>query len=378
MPLKVLNLTSTPRGIGGVESLLLTAVDKYDARRFEVSFSNLFDAGGEDSVFAGELHARGARYIDVPGAGWRALPRIVAELVRVMRRERFDVVHTHMLHATIIGQMAARLAGVPVRIVSRQYMGDEAHHNKGAAVRAVDTYATRTATHVIANSEAVREILIRGYDVAPERVTVVHNSVDIAAIDAARLTAPLPWDDSRDGQLLLGYVASLTPRKDHENLFRAFARVLEAEPRARLVLVGEGPERTRLEALASELSISRDVVFAGYRDDVAAVVRHFDLYVHPPRHEAFGIAVAEALALSRPVVATAVGGIPEVVGEEAGVLVAPGDPEALASAILRVLRDPELRARLGHSGRRRVEERFDIQVTVDRYQDVYSRFAGRA
>ncbi|MBW3629132.1 MAG: glycosyltransferase [Gemmatimonadetes bacterium] len=374
MPLKVLNLASTPGGIGGVESLLLSAVDKYDTRRFDVSFCNLFDAGGEDSVFPAGLRARGARYLEVPGSGWRDLPTLVARLVALLRRERFDVLHSHMLHATIVGHLAARIAGVPVRIASRQYTG-EAFQNKRAWVRALDRRAFRTATHVVAVSRAVRDTLVHEDGIAPERISVVHNSIDLAAIDAARLDSPLPWPPDWEEKLLLGYTASLTWRKDHANLLRAFARVLAEEPRARLVLVGEGPERGSLQALAAELQVADRVLFTGRRSDVPALARHFHLYVHPPLHEPFGIAVAEAMAVEKPVVGTSVGGIPEVVGEDAGLLVPPGDPAALASAILRVVRDPPTAARMGQHGRQRAERHFAVEVTVERYQELYSRFA---
>lgn len=374
MRLKVLNLTSTPGGIGGVERLLLSAVDKYDTRRFDVAFCNLFDAGGVDSRFPAGLRNRGARYIDIQGRGWRDLPALVTQLTGVLRQERFDVLHTHMLHASIVGQLAARVAGVPVRIASRQYTG-EAFQNKGAWVRALDRFVTRTATHVIAVSESVRDTLIREDRVAPERITVVYNSIDLAAVDAARLETPVPWGESWNGKVLLGYVASLTWRKDHANLLRAFAHVHAADPRTRLVLLGEGPERAGLEALAADLGVAEQVVFAGYRGDVPAILRHLDLYMHPPLHEPFGIAVVEAMALKKAVVATRVGGIPEVLGDEAGLLVPAGDPAALTAAILQILSDPAAASRMGECGRMRAERHFSVEATVHKYQELYSRFA---
>ncbi|CAA9362348.1 MAG: hypothetical protein AVDCRST_MAG68-4550 [uncultured Gemmatimonadetes bacterium] len=373
-PIKVLNLTSTPAGIGGVESLLLSAAGKYDTRRFDVAFCNLFDARGEDSVFPAALQARGARLLDVPGQKWRDLPALVTGLAQLLRRERFDVLHSHMLHATLVGHLAGSIARVPVRIASRQYTR-EPYQNKGRWMRALDRRAFRTATHVVAVSGAVRAVLVDEDGVAPERISVISNSIDIAAIDAAELGAPLPWDASWDGSFLLGYVASLTWRKDHANLLRAFAQVVAQEPRARLVLVGEGPEEAGLKALAAELRLEGRVLFTGRRNDVPALARHFHLYVHPPRHEAFGIAVVEAMALAKPVVATRVDGIPEVLGEDAGLLVPPGDPAALAAAILKTMRDPRAGAGMGACGRQRAERHFAVEVMVERYQELYSRFA---
>lgn len=379
MSLKVLNLTSSPHVLGGVETLLLNAVGKYDAQNFDVSFCNLFSGtgstgGNAKSALYNELRAREVKYFDVPGDGWGDMPAIVAKLVRLMRRERFDVVHSHMMHATLIGHVAARVAGVGVRVASRQYTG-EVFYNKGGWVRQFDSYTMKTATHIVACSGAVRETLISEEGIAGDKISVVYNSIDLRAIDAAKLLSPAPWDESWNECFILGSVGNLNPRKGHADLLRALPQVLAVEPRARLVILGEGVERANLEALARELGIADRVLLAGFRDDTLALIHKFDLYVHPSLHEPFGIAIAEAMAARKAVVCAATGGIPEVVGEDgaAGLLVTPGNPAELAEAIIRLLGDPESMRRMGEHGRQRAAENFSVEVTVEKYQELYTR-----
>lgn len=379
VPLKVLNLTSSPHVLGGVETLLLNAVGKYDARRFDVAFCNLFSGadevgGNAESALYNELRARKVKYFHVPGNGWRDMPALVNKLARLLRRERFDILHSHMLHATLIGHLAARVAGVRVRIASRQYTG-EVFYNKGGWVRRLDSYMMKTATHIVACSGSVRDTLLREEKIAREKITVVYNSIDLRAIDEAKPSSPAPWDASWNDCLMLGSVGNLHPRKGHADLLRALPQVLEVEPRARLVILGEGVERANLEALARELGIADRVLLAGFRDDTLALIHKFNLYVHPSLHEPFGIAIAEAMAARKAVVCAATGGIPEVVGEDgaAGVLVSPGNPAELADAIIRLLGDPEAMRRMGEHGRRRAAENFSVEVTVENYQELYAR-----
>lgn len=375
MPLKILNLTSTPRGIGGVESLLLSAADKYDPARFSIAYCNLFDDDAGNGIFPTALKERGATYFHIPGRQWRDLPTLVAGLVKLMRRERFDVIHSHMLHATIVGHIAARIARVPVRITSRQYT-EEAFHNKGALFRALDRRLTRSATHVIAVSDAVRKTIIREDKIPPHIISVVYNSIDLHMLDAAQIDQPVPWDKSWEDSFVLGCVGSLNVRKGHADLLRALAEVLVVQPNVRLVILGEGSQREPLMALARELGIARHVLLAGFRSDIPALVRRFDLYVHPSLNETFGIAIAEAMAARRAVIGSTVGGIPEVIGNDAGLLVPPANPATLTAAILKLVANPGLAKQMGERGRQRVQELFTVETTVAKYQELYTRLAG--
>src|SRR5687767_1240644 len=134
MPLRVLHLTSTRYGIGGVESLLLAAADKYDTGQFSVAYCNLFCDSDGDGRYPSALKERNLPFFHVPGRSWSALPGLLAHLTRLLRRERFDVLHMHMLQATLVGQVAARMARVPTTIITRHYT-DDVYTAKGPLIR---------------------------------------------------------------------------------------------------------------------------------------------------------------------------------------------------------------------------------------------------
>jgi len=376
MRLKILNLTSTRYGLGGVENLLLAAADKYDPARFSVAYCNLFCDHDGHGRFPSALRARRLPYFHIPGRRWSEIPAMITKLVRLLRREQFQVVHTHMLQATIVGQLAAQIAGVPMRLVTRHYTPD-VYARKQPLMRWLDHHLARKATHVIAVSGAVRDGLVEQGRVPPERVSVIHNGIDLQAFDADRTDPPLSWGTPGEPGVWLGCVGSLFHRKGHADLLRALVKVIEVQPQTRLMLVGEGPEQARLEALARELGIADHVLFAGFQSQIPALVRRFDYYVHPSLHEPFGIAILEAMAAGKAVIGTNTGGIPElVIHGETGLLVPPSDPVALAAAILHLVSNPATAQPMGARGRQRVERYFNIRVTVDKYQELYHRLTG--
>ncbi len=367
MAIKVLHLTSTPRGIGGVERLLLDMSGRFDPRRFEVGYCNLFGEDGGNGVFPAGLRSRGVPVYDIPGTGWGALPAIVARLVALLRRERVELLHTHMLHATIVGLAAARLAGVSTTLVTRHYT-DEGYEKHAAWMRALDLSLLRGATHVAGVSRSVSQYLLREARIPAVDVSVVPNGIDLGSIEAGRRGA------AATGEFLVGTVGSLNPRKGHADLLTAMAEVVRHSPGARVMIIGEGSERPALEALAARLGVADRVSLPGFRSDVAQWLPRFDLYVQPSRSEPFGISILEAMAARRAVVATSVGGIPDIVVEgETGLLVPPSDPEALGRAILRVAEDPARAREMGERGRQRVEEQFTIGTVVRNYERLYTR-----
>lgn len=180
------------------------------------------------------------------------------------------------------------------------------------------------------------------------------------------------------GQVLL-HAGSFTPEKDHAGLLRAFARVAERHPEARLVLAGDGPLRGEVEALAGSLGLGGRVLFLGARSDLAEWMAGADLLVLSSRIEGVPGVVLEAAARGLPVVATAVGSVPDAVGDgTTGLLVPPGDPEALAGALERLLADGELRSRMGAAGREHVRKHFALDGIVTRFEELYRRLAGGA
>jgi len=295
----------------------------------------------------------------------------VLRLARLLRREHADVLHTHTLAAAnALARIAGRLARVAV--VSHLHIANHFRPATRALLASFDNATARLAAALVAVSEDTRRAYEeQGY---PHRIRVVYNGVAPTSADAngVREELSIPADAP-----LIAEVGRLCDVKGQRELIEAVARV----PGARVVLVGVdleegGAFEQTLRDRAEELGTSDRVVFAGYRDDAARVVAAADVFALPSWTEGLPLVVLEAMALGRPVVATPVGGTPElVVDEETGLLVPPRDVAALAAALTRVLGDAALGRRLGEAGRRRVAEHFSAEATSREVLALYDEVA---
>ncbi len=339
--------------VGGQERLLVEMARHRDMARFDWTVVVL----GGRGILAEALEATGVRVVALAEpAGFRlGLWRRLAELFRA---EHLDVVHTHDDRPLIYGMPAAWWAGVPKRIHTQ-------HHGRLPGIswrqRFLIRRAARFADHFVCVSEDSARFMIE-QGVAKERVRTIHNGIDLT-----RFAFQGPCDD---GPIVT--VARLSPEKDVANLLRAAARVVAGDPQARFEIAGDGPCRAELVQLATELSLTDRVIFHGEVRDIPALLARARLFVLPSQTEGISLTLLEAMARGLPVVATRVGGTPEVV--EAGVtgmLVPARDPEALAQAILALLADRERGRQMGRAGRTRVENYFDIRTMTNRYEALY-------
>lgn len=352
-----------------------------------------FDTGGSErlaSVIAEDLHARGVAVTVCathggPGPLSRALeakgiPCIALDgerhgrlarrwaLWRLFRRERPDVVHVQHLPILALVHAPAWLAGVRRFVVTEHtdahLVGDRRLQRTAARLaRAVDTVAVIHS--------GLRRFCIETIGMPPARVQLVPNGVDTQHF------APAARDPDRRRELggvgsddvVIGCIARLHPDKDHAGLIDAAAR-LKADGHAgfRLALIGDGPERAALQARAEAAGLAECVRFLGDRDDVAALVAQLDLFVLPSRTEGLPLVLLEAMSAGIPCVATRVGGIPDLLADDVGVLVPPRDPGALAAAIAGLLADPGRRALLARRGRERVCQCYDLAQMTAAYR----------
>ena len=286
-------------------------------------------------------------------------------LRRIIRQGGYDIVHLHTAHAHTLGAAAVCLARRCRCIVSRRVIAPVA-----VGLLSAFKYHHGVARY-IAISEAVRDTLLRG-GVEPERVVVVHSGIELdrlAGATAAGLREELGLPTEAP---VVGHVGALTRAKGQRTLLEAVPLVLEAEPQARFVIVGDGELGEALQARARELDIAERVVFTGFRSDVPRLLALFDVFCMPSLSEGLCTSALEALALSKPVVASAVGGLPEIVRDgQTGLLVPPGDAKALAEALVRLLRDRQLAATLGQRGKRLVEAEFTADAMVEGTLRVY-------
>ena len=340
-------------GIGGSERHLLTLLPALAERGVEVRFLGLDDTARAPDPFYEALttpYARIPAPLDID-------PRLAARVRRETRNA--DIVHTHLVHADVYGALGAR------RLVSTKHNDDPF---RTGAFRFLERALARKAAKVIAITEALAHFQVERVGLPADKVEVVHYGLDeLPAAWGANPTDDVP----ADSRVLLA-VCRLEPQKGLDILVQALPEIRHRHPQAELVVLGEGPQRAQLEQLASTLQVPLHL--PGRVPDVAAWLRRADLLVHPARWEGFGLALLEAMLASKPVVATNVSSIPEIVADgETGLLVAPDDPGALAAAVVRVLDDP---GTYGERGRKRARSHFSVERMADRTLAIYEEALG--
>jgi glycosyltransferase involved in cell wall biosynthesis len=345
--------------MGGLEKMLVDLARHTDRQQFDLTFVSL----GSRGELAAEIEAAGWPVLALgEPAGLR--PGMVMRLARLFRERAFDVVHTHNARPLVYAPLAAKLAGVPRVIHTR--------HGRGYGLTrrqmALTNLAARwTDEFVCVSWDSVR--LSRQAGMAARPVHKIWNGVDTARFT---YSGPCPG-----GPAVV--VARLCPEKDLETLLRATAQVVAEHPAFHLEVAGDGPCRPELQQLAVNLRIDKHVHFLGQVKDIPGLLARAGLFVLSSVTEGLSLTLLEAMATGLPVVATRVGGNPEVVANgETGLLVPARDPHTLAEAMLQVARDEELQREMGREGRERVERYFDVHHMVAGYERLYRHSAPAA
>jgi glycosyltransferase involved in cell wall biosynthesis len=349
-------------GISGSEGHLLALLPALRERGIDARFLGLDVSGSEAHRFHERLDELGVPHRSVP-CGHDASPRLARDVVRAVRAERPDLLHTHLVHADVHGSIAARLTRTP--FVSTRHNDDR--YLLGP-FRYVDRAFARGARRLIAISDAVRVFLeAAGHD--PRKLVTIRYGLDELPAKPSRPT-PEEAGIPADAPLALA-VGRLIEQKDHATLLRAFARVRERQPDARLAILGGGPLEAETRSRADSLGLAEAVTLPG-RTEIRDWLARADVFVHTSRWEGFGIVLLEAMLAGLPVVATRVSAVPEVVADgETGALVEAGDAEGVARELAALLADPELRRRLGDAGRERARTEFSVAQMAERTIEVY-------
>jgi glycosyltransferase involved in cell wall biosynthesis len=302
--------------------------------------------------------------------GKRSLVTRLPRLVREVWTEHPAVFHAHLNNplACKDGLIAAGLARVPAVIATAQLFVNLSFRRFATAQQ---RFVTAIVDRYIAVSRDVATRLGQNFHIPPGKIEVVHNGVPLASFNrVARNALRATLTRGSPEQPIVLTTARLAAQKGHSYLLKAAALV----PHAMFVLVGDGPDRARLEAQARELSLDKRVLFLGYRNDVADLLACCDLFVLPSLFEGLPLSILEATAAGKPVVASAVGGNDEVIVHgETGLLVPPADAEALAANIRMVLANPHLARRLAAAGKARVYDQFSAETMVERVTEIYQQ-----
>ena len=346
--------------IGGGPRHLLLLMRYMDRRRFRP-----FVCYMKDGPMAPEL---GAAAEGATRTG-RGVVRQIGDLIRHIRRWRIDLVHLHGTRAGLVGSLALRWAGVPAVYTVHNLSVDRADRSELTwAYGLVERLICTSAREVISVSEANRRVAIERGIVPPEKITAIRNGICLQEFEGVERRR------GADDVLTVGVMGRLVPQKGHRYFIRAAHEVARLRSDVRFVVVGEGPLDAPLREMVRELGLERYVAFTGATRDAVRALNDLDILVMPSLWEGLPYVLLEALALEKPVIATRVNGIRDVVEEgKTGILVRPGDPEELARAILKLMDDREMRARLGRAGAKRVRREFDAADGVRRTMEVYER-----
>ena len=349
---------------GGTEYQMSELMRGIDPRLFTVHAACLADRGALRS----RVNAAGLSVTAFPIHSLRSAHTVkqLARFARWCRHRRIQVVHACDFYANVFALPAAALARVPVRIGSRR---DVLVHERTAAQQLMQRLAYQTGHRVVANSRAAAERLIEE-GVPDWKVVTIANGVDLARYHVDDASGRPP--QGKSSRRVITTVAHLRPGKGHDVLLKAAARVVRQIPDVRFRIIGDGPCRGSLERQAAALRVSAHVDFLGHRDDVPTLLRASDVFAFPSLMEASPNAVIEAMAAGLPIVATRVGGIPEVVEHERdGLLVPPANDRDFAAALLRVIEHPDLASRIAEAARKTVETRFSFERMASEFQHLY-------
>lgn len=339
---------------GGQERIVLHLSRALKARGHGVLIVCLSRIG----EFGHEAMNSGIEVVSLGHAGGFCL-KTCWRLLRLIKRFGPQVIHAHNLGPLVYSCFASRLAFSRIRVVLTRH---------GREPLKTHPFIWGLTDVIVAISADAKEQMAISNGIARDRIRVVYNGVPVE---------PLVSAASRKGGdkdiFIVGHVARLTGVKDQRNLLSAFQRVLKMDGvRARLVIAGDGEDRGALEDLSRDLGIAGQVDFLGFSQEVHSLMCSFNVFVLPSLTEGISLTILEAMAASRPVVTTNVGGNPEVViNGRTGILVPSQDPDALAQAIIKIIREPDLAFEMGKNGRKRFEEVFNLDLMVTCYEEAY-------
>ena len=352
--------------IGGLEQIVISLVKNSAPDRFR----HLVYCLGSGGTLADELRKNGfpVTAMNKPEGLSLTLP---LRLMRLFRREKVKVVHSHNYGALVYGEVAAKLAGVAGTVYTS--------HGRRSAHQKINPYLVRYFNYVnkaVGVSEDTTDLLMETSGFPLDRTMTIINGLDVkrfgGAVDVQRKKEEL---GIAGAEHVIGIVARLSADKDHKSLLEAYALILAKRTDITLLIVGDGPLKNELLHKSTELNLGPKVVFLGDRLDVPEILKVLDLFVLSSVTEGLAVTLLEAMASDLPIVATEVGGNPEVVvHDETGIIVPPQNPARLAEAMNWMIDHREEAARMGRRGKERVIEHFSIEAMVRQYEDLYESF----
>lgn len=342
----------------------------YDGQ-LDVCYGTLFESGRTKPVWMKDE----TRYICLNVRSRSDFPRAIWQLVRFLRKEKIDILQTHLYEASFVGMIAAKLARTPIRILTRHHL-DQNHQIGNRLSLAIDRWEARMADEIIVLSNAVKDFMTSVEGISADKITVIHQGFDFEAFSAT--------DDDRqrirsefgltDKDLVIATIGNFTSTKGHRFLISAAKDLLKQIPELKLMFIGDDGDIDSVRKQVDVENLNEKVIFAGFRSDVNACMKAADLVVHPSLSEAFCQVLIEAMSVGTPLISTDVGGAKEVITNGLnGLLIPPADVEAIKSAVLHLYNDRDDAMRIALAGQQSVRNTFTVDKMVDRQIAVYER-----
>lgn len=364
--IKIVHLV-TSLEVGGAQHNMLLGLPRLDPKKYEHILISIMDRMQMEQQFKEqgiEVHSLGLnRKIDLA---------VALRLRSLLKKLRPDILHTYLIHGNVLGRIVGRLVGVPIIIGSELTIGQAGILGK------LLTKLTNPLTNAVeVNSETGGKAVVADLGVPKEKIEVILSGLDLDAFGGTENRTNIRREIGvSDDQHLVLFVGRLCPVKGPEYGIKAFAVAASKNPNLYLALAGEGEQRSFLENFTTELGIEEKTTFLGARKDLADVLSAADSILMPSLTEGFPRVANEAMAASKPIVATRVGGIPEaIIDDVTGLLIESKDIDAMSDAIIRVSSDTELQQRLGNTARQHAEVHYSAASYVSQLDEMYSRWA---
>lgn len=348
---------------GGAQTVLYHLLTHADLTQVKPVVACLYNG---DKLMADKIHQLGVAVIDLQLTAWWRIGALW-RLYRLLWQERPYILHCWLFHANFLGRIVGRLARVPIIITSRRNV-----EIGGAWRERLQRWTAGLDDKIIAVCEAARQAEIRRSQVSPDKVVTIYNGVDVSPFAVSARQAMRRELGIKQDTFLLGVIGRLHRQKGHVYLFWALHQVRRQFADVRLLVVGDGRLHDELVAQAQQEGVADIISFTGARTDVPEILSALDLFVLPSLWEGLPNVVLEAMAAGLPVVATAVGGTPELIIEgQTGLLVTPQDVDSLARAIAQMLENPALARQMGEAGRQHVQTHFTVGQMAGKMEQLY-------
>lgn len=355
--------------IGGAERDVIAIAKAFTTRGLRVAVAS---GGG---ILVRELLETGICHheINIDSIRGMSFPQCLYGIFKIIKKQEINVINTHSIRATLLAGIASQVVAIglharrPRVIATIHNIHDRKNDNRAAWI------LNHFADHVMVVSEYERSRLIK-YGLKSQKTTTVYSGMDVEELSLYRKRTPLIDIDANmsNDTKIITCVARLTQQKGVHVFLYAAKRILVELPNTLFFIIGDGPLRIELEKVTSTLGITQNVKFLGFRQDVHDLLATTDVFVLSSLRESLPRAIREAMVMGKPVVASKVGGVPEIITHgQTGFLVPPNDPDSLAEYVLMLLKDKQLAVRIGASGQKVIMERFDMEEWIDQVNGIF-------